>query len=348
MLALVTSGSPAQAQVWLRPAYPGTNPWLYRFQYSGMYFPSPTGGYGFYTQRRLFFSSPLRYTQLAPGTLPVPGVTSPYYGSSSGMNAAGLDLAAREQFAVRQAQLDARNLPAARQQLFDRWANERANRVLDDRAMKNAPDALREAMTNPSPEDLGSGKSLNELLAAIQELELAGAKAQTPFLPPEALRKINFTGGAAADALTLVRTGTIRWPEALQAEAFQPQVQAIQADVTAMADQIRAGKKIDAFLTERLQENVRKLKMRSDTSDVQTAAYLSRLDEAAKYLKSAEGNTLVVPGWQSTGVTLSDLSKYMAKHGLQFGAGLQDDRQVYSALHRGMVGYYNQLAANRR
>ena len=352
--AVLATAGPVAAQVWVRPAYPGLQPWIYRTQYSGMYFPSPTGGYGFYNQHQYYSTSPLRTFILGPG-YGVPG--NYFYGSAAGMTGAGLNLAGREQAALQQAQRDARNNAAARQQIFDQWAYERGSKRVDASKPKDLPEGLRQAVLNPSPDDLASGKALNDLLAAIQGWEAKGVKAETPFLPPDALAKVVVTGGPPADALNLLRTGKVNFPPALQAPDLDAIRAAIERDAAAAAEQARAGKKVDPVLADRIADAARRLKtkaaplLRGETGfDDATAAVgsLNRLEAAARFLKSPDANGLFVPAWQAVGATLSDLSKYMGRFKLRFGPAAPGDEGVYAAVHRGMVGYLTQLTQNQR
>jgi hypothetical protein len=351
---VLTTARPAAAQLaWIRPAYPGFQPWIYRTQYSGMFFPSPTGGYGFYTQHQYYSSSPLTTYLYNPGIMP--GAYS--YGSASALTGIGQNLAGREQLALQQAQRDARNDAAARQQIFDQWAYERGSKRIDSNAPKSAPEGLRPAVLTPSAEDLTSGKALNELLAAIQGLEGKGAKAEAPFLPPDSVARIVFAGGPAADALNLFRSDRVDFPAALRGPEYDDFRAAIEHDIAEVAAQVRAGKKVDPMVYDRLSDNARKLKLRVIPAvrgdlvfDDATAAigFVNRLEATAKFLKSTGANGLFVSGWQTIGVALNDLTKYMGRFKLQFGPVASGDEGVYAALHRGMVGYYAQLSQPRR
>jgi hypothetical protein len=336
----------ANAQLILRAPVPGYNPSIYRFMYGGMTFPSPTGGYGFAVQRQYFFT-----TNLRPFHLPVyidPKIAYGYaYGTHAGSMMGGVNaLAVREQFAIQQAQRVARLDAGARMQVFDQWSADRGSRPIDAERLKNLTPAVRDAIVAPSDGDVASGKTLNELVQAIHHMKLGGAKAETPFLPPEVLDRITFAGGPAADALNLLRSGELEFPAALRATEYDSLRRAIEKDVASAQNQVHSGKRVDFYLIEQIEANVRKLKAKAEpviNTDAAAAAFLERMEGIAKYLKSPEGSALIVPTWQTVGVSLEDLTQFMNRHQIRFGPSRTGNEAAYAALHRGMVGYHNQL-----
>jgi hypothetical protein len=205
---------------------------------------------------------------------------------------------------------------------------------------------LREALFNPTEQSINSGQALNQLLKASTDLEAAGAKTEPPFLPPEVLAKVTFIGGPAADGLNLVRAGTVEFPLTLRGTEFGGPRTAIEKDLVTASEAVRAGKKLDPALVDRMSANVKRLKSKAPV-DVDTTAALARLEAAVNYLKSADATGMFVPAWQTDGATLRDLSKFMARYKLQFGPVVSGGEALYAALHRGMVGYVNQLSAKK-
>jgi len=305
---------------------------------AGAFFPSMTGGYGFMSSR--LYYSPSSYG----GGYSYPMTYDSTYPSSGSY---GYGMAARESYYLRQAQRQAGYGGGYGSVAYDRVVPERGAKPADPNRWKDAPEALRQALFNPTEQSINSGQALNELLKAIPDLEAAGGKADPPFLPPELLAKLTFTGGPSADALNLVRAGKIEYPPALRGSEFDAQRVAIEKDLATAAELVRAGKKIDPVLVDRLTGNVKRMKAKAPV-DVEAVAALARLEEAVKYLKSADASGLFVPAWQSDGATLRDLGKFMARYKLQFGPAAPGGEALYAALHRGMVGYVNQLAAAKK
>jgi hypothetical protein len=213
--------------------------------------------------------------------------------------------------------------------------------------LKNAPDAVTQAMSNPPEKDINSGQALNVLLKVIPGLVAAGGRAEVPFLPPDLLSKVTFAGGAEADALNMVRTGKIEFPPAMLGTEFDAQRAAIENDLAAASRLVREGKTIDPALVDRLAADIQRLHPKAP-ADPATEAALARLDAAARFLKSADANGLFVPSWQTEGTTLRDLGQFMSRYKLEFGPAAPGAEPLYWALHRAMAKYVHQLAIVNR
>src|SRR5262249_13811072 len=86
---------------------------------------------------------------------------------------------------------------------------------------------LRIAMNNPPVNEVLSGKSLNTIYKDLKIKLAAGAKGQPLPLDPAILKQINLTsssGGNLGVLKNLKDGGSLRWPLALQGEAFQDEV----------------------------------------------------------------------------------------------------------------------------
>jgi hypothetical protein len=302
---------------------------------AGAFFPSPTGGYG-------FMSSRLYYAPAYYGGYAYPNSYDYSYPTSGSY---GYGMAARESYYLRQAQRQAGAEAAGGAVYADRLPDQGA-KPADPNRWRDAPPALRQALFNPTEQSVNSGQALNELLKTSTDLEAAGAKTESPFLPPEVLAKVTFIGGPAADALNMVRSGKIEFPPTLRGTEFGGPRTAIEKDLVTASEAIRAGKKLDPALVDRMSANIKRLQAKAPV-DVDTTAGLARFDAAVTYLKSADASGLFVPAWQTDGATLRDLSKFMTRYKLQFGPVAPGGEALYAALHRGMVGYVNQLAAKK-
>jgi len=305
---------------------------------AGAFWPSSTGGYGF-TSSRLYYS-PAYYGGYGGGY----PMTYDYSYSSTGSY--GYGMAAQESYYLRQAQRQAGYGEAGGAVSYDR-VPDRGAKPADPNRWKDAPAALKQALFNPTEQSVNSGQALSELLRVIPDLEAAGGKADAPFLPPEVLAKVTFIGGPAADALNMVRAGKVEFPPVLRGTEFDGPRTAIEKDLATASDLVRAGRKIDPALVDRLSANVKRLQANAPV-DVETVAALARLNAAVTFLKSADASGLFVPGWQTEGATLRDLGKFMARFKLQFGPVAPGGEPLYGALHRGMVSYVNQLAQAKR
>jgi hypothetical protein len=252
------------------------------------------------------------------------------YNTYPSMSNYGYARAARESSYLRDAQKDAgygKDTGAGRKP--DPWAD--------------APKDIQLAMSKPPEKDINSGHALNVVLKVIPGLVAAGGTADPPFLPPDLLAKVTFAGGPEADALNLVRAGKVEFPPAVSGTEFDAPRTAIATDLAAASRLVREGKTIDPALLDRLTANVERLHPTAPVDD-KTAGTLARLDAAARFLKSADANGLFVPGWQTAGATLRDLSPFMTRYKLEFGPAAPGAEPLYWALHRAMVEYAKKLA----
>jgi hypothetical protein len=247
----------------------------------------------------------------------------------------GYGMAARESPYLRDAQKDAGNEK-------EPPANTRKTNPL-----KDAPESLKQALSNPPEKDVASGRALNELMKVIPGLVAAGGRAEIPFLPPDLLSRLSFAGGPEADALNMVRAGKVDFPPAVMGPESEAARTAIEYDLAAASRLVRDGKPIDSALADRLAANIARLHPKAPV-DEGTELALARLDAAAKVLRSPDANGLFVPSWQTEGTTLRDLGQFMSRYKLEFGPAVPGTESLYWSLHRAMVGYVNQLAAAKR
>jgi len=288
-----------------------------------------------------------RAIQIAP---PLNSVFSPgyMYGSSGGY---GGPLNDRAQLALQQAQRANRNDLQLQQQQFDKWADERGAKVVPKEQLDKASEAVRTALATVTEADVVSGLALNQTLKAIQELEAKGLKANAPFFPPELLSKAVFQGGAAADVLNFFRDDTLTFPVGLQTTEFEGMRNLIERDFDVVVGLVKAGKRIDLTIVERLGSNLKKLHAMHPTAEEEKGGcgYLKSLESAVKLLKDpVASNGLLIGSWHTIGTGVGELTKHMTKFKLTFGPASAGDDDAYRSLHRGLVAYLSDLAQAKR
>ncbi len=334
---------------------------------NSFYRPGPPGfqTYGFYSRsfgyvsssplfingtpfRQIYYQNIYGYRalQIAP---PLYSAFSPgFYGSSGGY---GGPLNDRAQLALQQAQRANRNDMQLQQQQFDKWADERGAKVVPKEQLDKASEAVRTALATVSEADIISGLALNQTLKAIQELEAKGIKANAPFFPPELLSKAVFQGGAAADVLNFFRDDTLTFPVGLQTTEFEGMRNLIERDFDTVVGLVKAGKRIDLTIVERLGTNLKKLHAMHPTAEEEKGGcgYLTSLESAVKLLKDpVASNGLLIGSWHTIGTGVGELTKHMTKFKLTFGPASAGDEDAYRSLHRGLVAYLSDLAQVKR
>lgn len=326
--------------------------------YSGFY-ATPFGSIGFSYQRTSVasYSYPFfggaGYPALYPN-LPVGASVSPYfYGSAGGLGGPAYD---RRSIDLQKAQRAARNDPGARRQAFDEWAVGRGGKAVPKEKIDRAPDAVRAALAAPREEDILSGKALNEAVAAILSMEAKGAQADAPFFPPETLAHAVFAGGHAADAANLFRESALTFPNSLRRPEFDAGRAAVEKEFAAAVGQLRAGKRIDAAVLDRLAKATTRLKdaytarAGSDASFGESravAGFLDRLDGVAQAMKGTDDG-LLVPAWYTVGGSAAAVARHVGRLKLQFAPAPPDDDGAYASLHRGLVTYLADLTQAAR
>jgi hypothetical protein len=86
-------------------------------------------------------------------------------------------------------------------------------------------------------------------------------------------------------------------------------------------------------------------KAADDAPDGQEAAtkFLDGLEALSREAKDPS-LTGVVPKWGTMGATASEFVRHVAQHNLQIAPAPVGAEEAYSALHRGLAGYYAALA----
>ncbi len=208
--------------------------------------------------------------------------------------------------------------------------------------------AVKAELIDPPLETILNGSVLNDLAGLIRNLEKTKSKAQPGLCAPELLLKLNFEGGAASSALHFFRNPELVYPECLRGNDSASVRKDLNAAFEAVAKEAGAGKQVPLAEVEKLIAAIRKAHDDADglMKDApvgqarELCEFFSHLDDAAKYLKSAESVGVAGAKWASLGGTVSDLSQHLAKYKIRIGPCPSGDEAAYYSLHRGLLAYY--------
>ncbi len=201
----------------------------------------------------------------------------------------------------------------------------------------NVPDAI-----------IQSGKTINQLVAAIHDREAKGVKADAPLLPLDLLRHIQLSGGIPADVLTLLQAGEIQYPDAFLLGKFEMIRSQLDKPLAAVAGPLMAGKKVDPVVADRLTTTAKHVRnelkpLTNDLTNEQRATLTKFLDSVVSLADVAKNPAqypgLVVPKWYAIGVNASEFAAILTKYKVLVAAGKAADVEAYQVLHRGLAGY---------
>lgn len=250
---------------------------------------------------------------------------------------------------VRQAKQD------TRRRVFDQWLYERERTPSPEQMRKEfMAEQVKRAANNPPPGEVASGKSLNDLLTALEGMPVKGPVSDLA-LDDATLRRINVTGGGGGGNVGLLRNeGKLTWPRAL---ANLPDPDGLRATVEENAktayDQATHGS-AQQLILDRLTTASRKLNDRltavvreTDFTEYSDAKrFMRQLDDAIMALKDPNAGKVLEGADGARGKTVSELVRNMLNSGYRFAPAGRGDEPAYQALQSKMASFYNSLQSN--
>ncbi|MGL6096325.1 MAG: hypothetical protein ACRC7O_11080 [Fimbriiglobus sp.] len=339
------AATPAQAQfLFARPPFGG--PMLSLGTYQTVRF----GGYNPIVGRTHIGWTSVGGSVFMPGSM-----RNAYYGGMNSYVSAGLPAAYQNPTFQQQRSALSRAQKAgaayngsyeARIAIADQWNYERGAKPA-----AALPANVDRGLLKADHEAVASGVALNELLAAVPPLESRAIRTvDSALVPPDLVAHIVFAGGPTADAVNLLRAGTLNFPTPLTDPAFD----ALRADLTKafglVNETLGHNRATVTAAADKLTTAV--AKARADTAprvrdlpfhDAATVVrFLNRLDATAGTLKDGDRAAAFVPSWSAVGATVRELTRHMARFHLTFAPAADPD--AYDVLHRGLSEYYIGLA----
>jgi hypothetical protein len=253
----------------------------------------------------------------------------------------------REQ--ARQAKVD------TRRRVFDQWLYEREKTPSPEQMRQEfMKEQVKRSLNNPPRGEVNSGKSLNDLLAALETMPVKGASVPDLPLSEDILRHINVTRdgtGGGGNLGVLRNSGKLAWPRALadlpgtedlrsnlakRAEVAYEQAVSGRADPTVLEKMAAASRELNDRLTAVVRE--------TDFGDYSEAKrFLRNLDDAIQSLRNPEAGRLLTGADGASGKSVKDLVSNMLGGGYRFAPAVSGGESAYQALHSKLVNFYNSL-----
>lgn len=305
------------------------------------YAPRPSGPYNPYMNNPGYFP----YNPYYYGGDPYGGYLS---GTADVINAQGQYLINNQQAyllreKVRTAQIE------NKRRTFDEYLYERANLPsLNEQREKSKEEEIRRSLNTAPLTEVWAGKSLNDILANLQDLRNKGYDGPNVPLNPDTLKQINVTTGAGSGNAGLLKdVGSLNWPIGLQnlsgSEPLRKQIDALLVEATKQA----AGGRVDAGTVTELERAINRL--RNDLvgqvgnfgfqAYTEAKRYLRELDDAVALLKRPDAAQYLSGKFSAQGRTVKELVEYMTAHGLKFAPAVSGQESAYSSLQNALVSY---------
>jgi hypothetical protein len=213
---------------------------------------------------------------------------------------------------------------------------------------------LRIAMHNPPVNEVLSSSSLNTIYKDLKLKLAQGVTGQPIPLDPAILKQINLTsnsGGNLGVLKNLKEGGALRWPLALQGEAYQEEVRRLNQRATEAVKLAEFKGQVDAGTIRDMMEDVRKLraKVSANINDLTPSQYieanrlLNQFEDAMKALQQPDVGDYLGQKYMAQGQTVGDLLDFMMRKGLSFAPAVGGDEGAYQALHNSLVGFAGSL-----
>lgn len=272
------------------------------------------------------------------------------HGAAAVIDAQGQFLQSRQEASLLREQVRAAQVDN-RRRVFDQYRYERANTpTLEEQREFQRQQRFRRSWNNPPLTEIWSGKSLNELLTAVQmarsEHDYRGDAVP---LDPELVQRINVTAGNSG-SIGLFRHGEdLPWPLPLQRDIFDQERQKIDKLAPQVVKQVASGT-VDVQALDGLNQAIAQLRarVRDQGRDLSSTEHLQALRFANQLIDS--GRALQGPGaanffnnWTLSARSVGELVDQMTQRGLRFAPVTLGEEALYTALHRALVTYASGL-----
>jgi hypothetical protein len=280
-----------------------------------------------------------------------------YWSGTAGVVAANGQLMVDQQQAfimkeqARQARID------TRRKGFDEYLYERdARPTTEDDRERDRIENLRRSRNDPPVSEIWSGKSLNDLLLAIQQNQAQGRPGPKVPLAPDVLNHINVAATAGRGSVGILRDeGKLTWPAALAGDDYADSrkvLDQLSYEAYKQAQEGRVSSRTIQDMSSALKKLQTELKRNVDNLSandyIRAKRFVSDLDDAIGALQDPAVTNLVAGKWIPKGGTVEDLARQMTSQGLKFAAAVPGDEAAYQSLQSAMVAYLGSIADARR
>jgi hypothetical protein len=208
---------------------------------------------------------------------------------------------------------------------------------------------LRRSRNDPPLTEIWSGKALNNLLLAIQQIQGRGYRGPSVALEEDVLRHINVTSGKTDAGFGVLRDdGRITWPLALRTSHFGEERKTLDQLAAQACRQAQNGavdadvldgmtKAVDS-LSRQLKRNVDDL---SANDYMRAKRFLNDLNDSITILQDPMVSNYITRKWSARGNNVAELTQEMGRQGLLFARASSGDENAYLAVHRALVAYFD-------
>jgi hypothetical protein len=203
---------------------------------------------------------------------------------------------------------------------------------------------LRDALDEPTPSDISSGRALNTLLPYLASLRKQGKGGTDVKLDPKVVAGLNVaTPEGRALGPILLATRADQWPQILRGPEQHTLVELLQKAVKQAA-----AKQLDVGLVDLLRKETATFRKDFGARFMADKMSMTEFYWGKVFLEGLQRSydTLLAPEALSLlGVTaaetVDELVHYMTAKGLRFAAALPEHEAAYIALHSAFVQYAN-------
>jgi hypothetical protein len=239
-----------------------------------------------------------------------------------------------------------------RRKRIDQWLYERNNLpTLEDNRRRDQYEQLRRSLNDPPPAEIWDGSALNRILAAIRQVQPAGAVGPAIPVDPSLMSRISLTSGVVNTGIGLLKNGPrLNWPLALQDEAFAKPRDSIDRLMKTAYDQVTVGA-VDGTVLRQLTRDLDqmdatlrdKIEEMTPTENVQGRRFVRELRGTVRALQQPGAHDALAASRSVAASTVNDLVQDLNARGLTFAPALAGSEPAYNALHSALVAYYNAL-----
>lgn len=236
-----------------------------------------------------------------------------------------------------------------RRKAFDEWLYERQHTPTpEDERQRDVAMQLQRAVNNPPPAEILSGQALNTIttdIAKMDDKRLSGMPAIP--LDEDVLRHLNVTSGGSGNPGLLKNEGRVTWPLALKSEDYKRErelLDSLAPDAVrqALGGRVDAGVLRDmnnalASMRAKLSNSIREL---TPNQYIEASRFLSQFQAAADLLSRPNAGDYFARGFAGKAMSVGELVKYLASHGMTFAPAVAGDEGAYMSLYQNLVQFY--------
>ena len=213
---------------------------------------------------------------------------------------------------------------------------------------------LDRGRNDPPPNEIWSGKALNELLRSIQAHKLN--RAASPALDEDILKQINLTDGTSSGNVGMLRDGgNLDWPEFLKESPFDKARTRLARNLRIAVGQLQHKEPLEPGQLQDINADFKELDKKfsgrarelSPVTYIKTADFLNPLGSALEALSAPKVANYFNGTWSAKGKNVAELVAHLSKEGLTFGVAAPGEEAAYNALYLALAQLRGQLAGRK-